>query len=218
VVCKEMERHQRGISVEAQQADLSQPELAAALVEDANLLFSGVDNPSARIELGRAALRRKIPFIVAANVGWTAFYTTYQPECGGYAAAFARRTDLRLDRDGFPMMSDETTRASVELDWCMWTVALSGFRKQEVRRLIRGDLSYLSYAAAPAFAAASFAVAEGVRSLLKMKIASVFPALQALDLRSGCMLSRRELNRRYRMVATAWSRGESEVFRAVQEL
>jgi len=218
VAAKEMHRHQDAVNVETIHGDLTQSKVLDQLAGGANLLFSGVDNPQARISLGRAALVTGIPFVVAANVGWSIFYTTYHPERGGYAAAFTDRKKILKDDLGFPIMDDLKTRMEVEMDWCIWTVAFSGYRREELRRFIRGDLSYFPYMAGTAFAAASLSVVEGIKCLLKIDDVVIYPDYRVIDIKKGHQLSDQEIRRRYASIASVWTLGERTILTELETI
>lgn len=218
VAAEEMRRHQNTVNVETIHGDLSHAEVAGQVAAEAKLLFSGVDNPQARISLGRAALVTGIPFVVAANVGWSVFYTTYQAERGGYAARFADREGISKDDLGFPIMDDYKTRTEIEMGWCIWTVAFSGYRREELKRFIRGDLSHFSYMAGTAFAAASLSVVEGVKCLLRINDVVTYPDYRVIDFKKGHHLSDQEIRRRYAAVASVWSRGERAILSELERI
>ncbi|MCC5846784.1 MAG: ThiF family adenylyltransferase [Verrucomicrobia bacterium] len=215
VAAKEMKRHSQHLSVQTIQGDLANADAANELVRGADILFSGVDNPEARIALGRAALKAKIPFVVGANVGWTVFATIYQPDLKGYAAAFESIENLSRDELGFPIMEDPATRELVYLQWRVFTVAFSGFRDAELRRFIRGDMSHFAYTAGPAFTAASITVMEGLKSLLGAGVSVVYPNVRILDLAAAQELSSAEVRSRYNAVARAWNSGPKAILEAI---
>ncbi|MEI6392521.1 MAG: ThiF family adenylyltransferase [Verrucomicrobiota bacterium] len=214
---REMVRHQAQLQVEAIQGDLAQPDVAAQLVLGTEMVFSAVDNPAARIALGRAALDCCVPFVVGANVGWSYFHTIYIPELGGYAANFRRMKGIRRDPLGFPVLADADTRVSIERDWCIWTVAFSGFRNPELRRFIRGDLDHFAYAAGPAFAAASASVSEGLKCMLHIGSVAVYPDARVIDLKRGGQLTPATIRKRYAAVAAVWDKGERAILGALED-
>ena len=217
VAKKEMKRHNDNQIVESFHGDLSSEQASKDLVSGSSIVFSGVDNPSSRIALGRAALETGVPFVVGANVGWSYFYTIYLPERGGYAAAFASSDDIAKDNMGFPVLADNKTRKKIERDWCMWTVTVSGFRRSELRRFIAGKLDHFSYAAGPAFAVASVTVTEGLKLLLGIGSVVAFPEMRLIDMKRGEEVPREILNRRFNAVADVWELGASSIFEALKQ-
>lgn len=215
VASAEIQRHQAGLKVDPICGDLTNPSFAKRLVKRAGLLFSAVDNPDARIELGRAALMEGIPFVVAGNVGWSVFHTVYTPDRGGYAAAFETMKGIRKDGQGFPVMSDQVTRTIVTQAWCIWTVAFSGYSREALHRFIRGDISSYPYMAGSAFLAASLAVTNGIRHIIGMGWQFEYPHVQVIDLKHGTQLDRVEIQKRYNRVASKWNDGDQAVMAAI---
>ena len=216
VAAREMIRHHKALQVTRIQGDLSNAAIAEGLVQDTEVVFSGVDNPVARVSLGRAALREGIPFVVGANVGWSVFCVTYLPERGGYAEAFSRMPGIKRDDLGLPRLDDVQTRKIVEREWCIWTVAFSGFLEHELLRFFREDLSHFAYCAPVAFAAASLSVVEGLKLLLDVGRVAIYPEMRVFDWRVGKEIRGPEISERYKAVSEAWCEGEEAVLRVVK--
>jgi molybdopterin/thiamine biosynthesis adenylyltransferase len=216
VAYEEMKRHGPYTVVEAFSDDLSTAKGADRLVQGVDVLVSAVDNAAARIALGRAAKEKGVPMVVAANVGWNILHTVYFPGADHYGTIW-RDVEGICWRKDCPDMDDSGTRQVVEREWAIWVVVMAGFRRSELRRYLEGDLSYLWYAAPPAYFAASLGISDCLKVLTGLGACTVFPDIVYYDLGHNRSLTWSDFARRRASVRAAWEAGMESVLDVAEE-
>ncbi len=207
---REMRRHTRHTQIKKLVGDLSRDETCKRLIEGADILVSGVDNAVARIALGKAAAERGIPFVVAANIGWSVTHTVFLPGEFSYRAAWGDVPGISR-RNGFPNMNDPRTRTAIEREWNIWVVAVAGFTPAHLRQFLARDQAYYLYAAPPANFAASLGVMDTLKCLLGAGPVFAYPQVHMFDLKSNQLWARGELQRRRRKLRSLWTKGAKAI-------
>jgi molybdopterin/thiamine biosynthesis adenylyltransferase len=214
----EMRRHAApGSRVTGLTADLADLDAARRLVSDVDLVLSGVDNPEARISLGRAAAERGIPMVVPANIGWAVVSTVYLPGEYNYAAGW-RGVPGVMWEGGFPDMTHAESRAAVQREWDIWVAAVSGFEPDALRQWLERRQSYYWYAAPQAFFASSVGVLDAIAVLAGLPCAHVFPEAFLFDMKNAKLLSREELAQRRDRLRERWADGPDAIIGVIERL
>lgn len=213
----ELARHTRHTQLSGFSGDLSTEEDALRLVEGADLVVSGVDNAAARLMLGRICARRKIPLVVPANVGWCILHTVYLPDEHSYAEVWRDVPGIRLDREGFPDLTDPATVEAVETEWAIWVAVMAGFEPEFLKRFFYGSRSYLWYAAPPAYFAASLGVMDGLKIITAIGRPTSFPSIFYFDMKAGCPRTWEFFAERRKRLREEWPKGADAVLCVLKE-
>jgi len=211
---REMRRHSRHTQITGFVGDLSDDAACRRLIAGADILVSGVDNAMARIALGRAAARKGIPFVVAANIGWSATHTVYLPGKFSYSAAWRDVPDVSW-KSGFPDMGNLQTRSVIEREWNIWVAAVSGYTRQHLRAFLSRNQSYYWYAAPPANLAASLGVMDALKCLLNISPIVAFPQTYMFDLKNNRPWNLEELRDRRNRLRLVWHRGAKAIMNVI---
>ena len=213
----EMGKHTRFSRLEGFVGDLSRKADCERLMEEADVVISGVDNARARIALGRAADLMGLPFVVSANIGWSAVHTVYLPGEMSYRAVWRDVPAIRL-QGGYPDMSDPDTLLSVEREWKIWTVAVSGFQREALRSFLAGDQSYYWYSSPPAYFTASLGVMDALKILVGNGVPTIYPQMFFFDMKRNRAWKWEELRHRHDKLRAVWDRGPGAIWQALKEL
>lgn len=213
----ELARHTHHTELDGFSGDLSREEDALRLVAGADVVISGVDNAPARIMLGRICARRGIPLVVPANVGWCVLHTVYMPGEESYAAVWRDVPGIRLDREGFPDMTDPATKEAVETEWAIWVAVMAGFEPEYLKKYIEGNRSYLWYAAPPAYFAASLGIMDALKIIGARGEPIVFPDIYYFDMAAGRPRSWKYFAEKRAAIRVAWPFGSEAVLSASEK-
>ncbi len=175
ICSEELRRHSNDIKINIVDGDLTDEAVAKELVNHADIIVSGVDNAAARIALGKAASKNKVPFVVSANIGWSIFHTVYMPGKYDYRNAFC--DIMTIKRDGFPDFNNKQTKCRIENRWHEDVVAVSQYEASYLQRYKARRMPYLWYTAAPALYAASLAAIDIIKILTNIGIPTVYPSV-----------------------------------------
>jgi len=212
----EMKRHTKFTEIDGFTGDLSDEATAMRLVEKADILISGVDNPDARIVLGKVCAKQNIPMVVSANIGWSVLHTVYFPGKYGYNSVWQDVKGLTL-KDGFPDMDEPATNAAVKREWNIWVVALSNYEPDAIRQFIKTkDQTFYWYAAPPAYFASSIGILDTLKILIGLGQVYTFPNIFFFDMKRGKILTWDELCKRRNSLQEVWEQGEEEILRIIQ--
>ena len=213
----EMSKHTRFSELDGFVGDLNRREDSERLMEGADIVISGVDNAHARIALGRAADLQDLPFVVSANIGWSAVHTVYLPGEMSYRAVWRDVPGIRM-QEGYPDLSDPDTVMVVEREWNIWTVAVSGFQPEALRRFLASDQSYYWYSSPPAYFAASLGVMDALKILVGNSTPTIYPQMFFFDMKRNRAWEWEELRHRYDRLRAAWDRGPDAIYKVLKEL
>jgi len=217
VALEVMNKHTKHSVLEGFQADLKLEEECKRLIADACILVSAVDNAPARIALGRAADKAGIPFVVSANIGWTATHTVYFPGNNSYKQAWNAQC-LKYLEDGYPDMDDPETASAIKEEWDIWVAVFSGFAPAAMRQFIEKDSGSYWYAPPPAYFAASL----GINDVLKIITGSgepvIYPKGIFYNLISNKYWEWNILIKRYNALRQVWSKGPEAILSVMREM
>jgi len=211
----EMKRHTQHSHIQGFSGDLSRLGTAKRLVEEADILVSGVDNAVARMTLGRAAEEKQIPMVVSANVGWSVLHTVYFPGEHNYGSVWQDVEGITWS-NGFPDMTDQPTRRAVEKEWNIWVAALSRYEPEALRTFVEEDPSYYWYAAPPANFAASLGIMDVYKMITGKGDVCRFPDVLYHDMKSGQMLSWGVLRKRRDELREVWGEEFESILRTIE--
>jgi molybdopterin/thiamine biosynthesis adenylyltransferase len=200
---REMLRHNQFAEINAFTGDLSDESTAMKLIEDADILVSGVDNAAARIMLGKVCAKKRIPFVVSANIGWSILHTVYLPTKNHYGSIWRDVDGLKWSED-FPDMTDPITCEKVEKEWNIWVVALSRFEQDSLKQFITKKTAYYWYAAPQAYFAASLGITDALKIMVEKGEVFSFPNIFYFDMKSSKVLSWEELCMRRSALREIW--------------
>lgn len=212
---REMVRHNQFVEIDAFTGDLSEESMAIKLVETADILISGVDNAAARIMLGKVCAKKKIPFVVSANIGWSIFHTVYFPNENHYGSIWRDVDGLKWDGE-FPDMDDPFTIQKVEREWNIWVAALSKFEPDSLRKFMTEETSYYWYAAPQAYFAASLGITDALKLIVQKGDTFSFPNIFYFDMKSNQVLSWEELRIRRNALRDIWDSNVESVLKLVK--
>ena len=211
---QECARHTRFTEIEAFTGDLTDHEVAARLIDKADVVVAAVDNPDARNVLGIMCAQKKIPIAVPAVIGWGAIHMVYMPGEYAYDSLYRHIPGMRW-KDGFPDMSDARAQAMAKREWKMWAVALSNWRP-EALRLFLADEHPCYWNSAPQ---CYFCGAQGVLDVLKIITgvgqAIVYPSVFCYDMKSHYIFSADDLQEKRQSLLEVWDAGPEAIMEVV---
>lgn len=211
----ELARHTDRTALAGFTGDLSNLRTARRLAAEADILVSGVDNPSARLALDRACRERGIPLVLSANIGWGILHTVYLPGGPGYAEGWRHLPGVRWRR-GRPDLADPGTAAAIQREWDLWAVVLGGYLPDAARAFVQGGQGYYWYSAAPANFAASLGVSDTLKYLTGRGSVTAYPKVFYYDLLSNRELSWETLEQRRADLLEVWDEGAAAVLLQVK--
>ncbi|MEW6366124.1 MAG: ThiF family adenylyltransferase [Acidobacteriota bacterium] len=211
----ECARHTRHTELKAFSGDLTDPVVAAALVEGADVVVSAVDNPEARSVLGVVCSRAGIPFVVPAAIGWSIIHTVYFPGEWAYDSQFRFMKGIRLS-DGLPDMRDELTSRMIRREWRMWSVAVAGWNREALEKFLRGEEPCYWISAPQCFFGASLGILDALKIVSGVGAPFRYPALFCYDTKSHCILSLNDILRRRHCLQEVWEKGPEAVLTVVE--
>ena len=212
-----MSKHTRHSVLEGFQADLKQEDACERLVADASILVSAVDNAHARIALGRAADKAGIPFVVSANIGWTATHTVFFSENLSYKYAWNVK-GMKCLEDGYPDMNDPDTALAIKQEWDIWVAVFSRFTPAAIRQFIERDSGSYWYASPPAYFAASLGVNDVLKIITGSGEPTVYPQNIYYDLLNNKNWEWNTLMKKYNALRQVWSKGSEAVLSVLSDM
>jgi molybdopterin/thiamine biosynthesis adenylyltransferase len=180
---REIKRHNSDCKVAAIQREITCQTDGDNVIELADYVISGVDNPLPRIWLSRAAWKKKVPFLVPANIGWSVFYDSQIPGGTPYEHRRLSLPGVKIE-NGQLDLDDDKTLQIVQADWDIWIALIGGFKQEFIVSLLKGGISSYPYMAAPAFFGASFGVSQLIELVAEGHSSYVYPNVFCFDMRT----------------------------------
>lgn len=178
---REIKRHNSNCQVTMMQKEITCQTDADHVIDGADYVISGVDNPLPRIWLSRAAWRKKVPFLVPANIGWSILYVSQMPSHKPYESRQLSLPDVKLKNGQFDL-DDVRTCEIVQVDWDIWIALIGDFKQDFIISLLNGGVTSYPYMAAPALFGASFGVSQLIKLVAENRSPYVYPSVFCFDM------------------------------------
>lgn len=183
VAAREIKRHNSECKVTAEQKEITCQADADNLIKIADYVISGVDNPLPRIWLSRAAWKKKVPFLVPANIGWSILYDSQMPGHTPYESRRLSLPDVKIEKNQLDL-NDDRTRQIVQADWDIWIALIGNFKQNFIITLLNGGVTSYPYMAAPAFFCASFGISQLIELVAENHSSYVYPNVFCFNMRT----------------------------------
>ena len=150
-----IEKHSRFCRIDSIRSEIENLEDAEKIIRGADYVIANLEEIFPALLIDRVTNKKKVPFLISINSGWTAINTTFLTD--GF-----RLGDILKTFIGY----EQGTVSDIELlrfEWDIFKMCLGGFQSDFVEKIIKKEECDWSYMAPPAYFTASFLVNDLVK-------------------------------------------------------